>query len=344
MLIESFENSDMDNSFIAIAIPTFQRNKQVIERLYEISNSKYLNLIKVCIYDNEPNSKLVDLIKNEKLDKVKIIYKKNKCNQGASINLALAILEATTNSQYVWPISDDNEFNNAAIDKVIEMIKLNPESSAFCTSIYVNKALKTKSLLLFLKVVEDCKAFLFLGNYIYRSSDIIKFSNYAFEYNSFMCPHILYSIFFLKSNLQIKVTPLSVFNYKPLGKDHRQWSYIQGFRRLYEICNISQLSRKESNEIRKIFSRGMPKIYGSRSIFCILTALYSRSIREVSSDYVFNQLLAASLNARMPLLFILNYVFFYNSKSTDLLALILFKFAEITNQSDKLYRNSKPSI
>tara|TARA_B100000965_G_scaffold28469_1_gene21083 strand:- start:645 stop:1685 length:1041 start_codon:yes stop_codon:yes gene_type:complete len=125
----------MEKISLSICIPTYNRANNLInclESLYA-NEKKYLDQITVCISDNCSTDNTKKVV-SKYLDKLPIIYSKNKTNLGIPKNFLKVV--SMSNAEYVWLVGDDDLFLENSIERVLNLISKNKDIDFFYVNSY----------------------------------------------------------------------------------------------------------------------------------------------------------------------------------------------------------------
>jgi abequosyltransferase len=125
----------MDNKpILSICIPTYNREKYVVDAINSILkqvDDNNFNEIEICISDNcstDNTENAIKFIKPFNLP-IQIVYNKNARNLGADNNF-LKVVEMAS-GEYCCFLSSDDAFEDSAINKMLNKIKLNRQTDIF---------------------------------------------------------------------------------------------------------------------------------------------------------------------------------------------------------------------
>ncbi|MDA7790070.1 glycosyltransferase family 2 protein [Akkermansiaceae bacterium] len=104
------------NEGLTIAIPTYNREKQLLIQLNSILKQDLTGLNKILIIDNNSNYDLSEKIHN--LNHPKIHLVKNRVNIGMAVNMSSAF--NYVNKGWLWILSDDDELVEGSVAKIVE--------------------------------------------------------------------------------------------------------------------------------------------------------------------------------------------------------------------------------
>ena len=125
----------MEKTKLSICIPTYNRAKNIINCLESLcaNEKKYLDQIKVCISNNDSKDN-TELVISKYMDRLPIIYSKNKTNLGIPRNFLKVV--SMCDAEYVWLIGDDDLFLENSLERVLNLICKNPEIDFFYVNSY----------------------------------------------------------------------------------------------------------------------------------------------------------------------------------------------------------------
>ena len=125
----------MEKTILSICIPTYNRAINLINCLESLfaNKKKYLDQITVCISDNCSTDNTEQVV-SEYMDKLPIIYSKNKTNLGIPRNF-LKVVDMS-NAEYIWLIGDDDLFLENSIERVLNLINKNKDVDFFYVNSY----------------------------------------------------------------------------------------------------------------------------------------------------------------------------------------------------------------
>jgi len=331
-----------------IVIPTYRRNDLVKKRVREILAQTELDaIVSISICDNDPNSTLESELKAEfghAMDSI-ISIQRRKLNIGASLNLALGILDSLPNYDYTWAISDDDEIISEALSQIL----VSAHENASCSALVFNESLpniRVCTIAELLRSASTLDALLSLGNIVYARCSLDALPKGFFEYCPFMAPQlvVLFSIVYTTGWAQCFSIELFIRKQARLyhSNEFRQWSYLLGYRRLYEISYMSFMSIEEGSLYRTLVNRSMPKAMHSRSVFVFASLMYIYASGERDHEYCYIQSSAIARTTGSPVLGLispfLKYRIFYSAIAPLFKQLLLISEIKL-----KLYRNSRPA-
>lgn len=119
---------------LSITIPTYNRPKQIIERVKELSG-QIREGVQIIIYDNCSEVPVAGLM--EEFPNMPITVIRNPVNVGGDANQARCLENCT--SGWAWTLGDDDPIRPDAIDTIFELIREHPDCC------YINMANKKEA-------------------------------------------------------------------------------------------------------------------------------------------------------------------------------------------------------
>ena len=127
----------MNDIFLSIAIPTFNRKQNLLNLIDSLKNQILTDDIKdveIIVSDNCSTDTTEKELKNwiTKNSEININYIRNSSNLGFDVNIYKAI--KATKGEFVWTLGDDDELNVKALSLVLNAIKSNNKKNdlVFC--------------------------------------------------------------------------------------------------------------------------------------------------------------------------------------------------------------------
>jgi abequosyltransferase len=124
-----------NKKLLTIAIPTYQREKELRETLSDLYQ-QYINLsvadqsnVSVIVIDNASTTYNIKDVFHEFYEKLPIIFKQNEKNLGIDGNVKQCILNS--NSRFVWLFSDDDLFEDHALRDVLKQLNHHCDKALF---------------------------------------------------------------------------------------------------------------------------------------------------------------------------------------------------------------------
>jgi glycosyltransferase involved in cell wall biosynthesis len=120
---------------LSICIPTYNRLECLINCLNSISISgkNFINSFEVCVSDNNSYENVQNIIDKFK-DKINIKFLKNDNNLGHGRNFLKAV--SIANGKYVWTLGNDDLLVPHAIEKILNLLKINTHIDFFFINSY----------------------------------------------------------------------------------------------------------------------------------------------------------------------------------------------------------------
>jgi glycosyltransferase involved in cell wall biosynthesis len=182
----------MDSKILAIAIPTYNRKKELQRLVASLSKLNFDNF-NLYIFDNcsnyDVNSALSNLI-----DKDKYVYHQRAVNIGFIGNI-LRILEEVE-EEWLMIIGDDDEVNED-ITNVLEIIggfNSSVIACKFSSDLYKTSTFDVHSIEQFVDLNSNPQAFgssIFLSTWLFNTTKLKKYLHYAYLYGGTQIPHVI---------------------------------------------------------------------------------------------------------------------------------------------------------
>ena len=115
----------MNNSLLSICIPTFKREKYLLENLSHIFKNKLSETVEIVIVDNNNDETNNMEIMIGELNKTNIRYFKNKENIGIDRNM-IKVLEQARSRYCLW-LGDDDIISDELIEGLLKELKEQPD-------------------------------------------------------------------------------------------------------------------------------------------------------------------------------------------------------------------------
>ena len=120
----------MDNLFISILIPTFNRSNKIIRLLNSLEKQTYKDF-EIIIFNDQSTDDTMDVLNNFKANsnmRIKIIDSKEKRYKHGAMNVLFD--ECTT--KYAFLIDDDDELLEKAIEEALNEFLTIPNNESYC--------------------------------------------------------------------------------------------------------------------------------------------------------------------------------------------------------------------
>jgi glycosyltransferase involved in cell wall biosynthesis len=251
---------------LTIAIPTFNRNKVLLENLEILLPvmPSWAALLVIDNYSEIPVSLTVSqLLKKHPVANVEII--RNPLNIGGNANIIRCI--ENVESEYIWIIGDDDYLNPVIFDSVYNIIQC---GQAKWVNFFENQSncqpvrLRSKNCVGFFEFVKELKSIselVFVSTNIYKTSIIKNGVLEAYHYQSMMAPHLIAMLYGLNKTSLDGVYVVSVE--RPFKTVSNNVDSSTSWPLYYAFCGVLAMYRMAlSNDIRKPMMR---LIRGARS-------------------------------------------------------------------------------
>lgn len=249
----------MDNDFkiLTIAIPTYNRKKQLVRLLKSIEAQNCQDLFSIIIFDNCSNYSVSDMIIEEFSgdfkDTIEVI--RRQINGGGDYNISSTF--GYFRSPLFWLMGDDDEMESGAIKKVIENYKRYPEIPVFK---YVMPGAFKLPDDIRLNNVDDLvkchkKGYLlggiiFMSNNIYNISLVEPYLSDCLYYGYCSISHVIPMMHCLvDSDYQVLLCKDYIVKYNAPEGDH--WNYLKIVTSLSTLLDINW--NNNHKEIKKFF-------------------------------------------------------------------------------------------
>lgn len=285
---------------LTIAIPTFNRKRQLNELLSELESQTNQNFA-LLISDNASNYDITEIIQNRSPEFVaRVVLKRNKVNCGASVNIANLFQQV--NTKWMWIIGDDDHVYSDSVENILDDInQFGSTTGMIHYPLYdITQYLETDRT--FIKFTTICEQiafykkaaknlnlkgdFIFISNNLYNMELIGSYCSLAFNYSYTHVAHILPALGMLddKTASVIYSNKHIVIYGMPCG-DH--WNIRKTALGLTTILDVPlKLNHKERKYLNKFISFDymfVIKQYlseGSRDLKYLMT-LYQRDYKYI---------------------------------------------------------------
>jgi GT2 family glycosyltransferase len=227
--ITVFTHKNDSNKLLTIAIPTYNREKKLVNQLKSIFFQSEYKDVEIVILDNHSNYDIANCLKNhfsfQELSNVELI--KNPFNIGVYGNVANSFMFCRT--KYMWLLSDDDETLCDSIKNVLLNIEKNKDIAIFKYSIYNFVPEEDKIICNITEFIDYYKSgihssgnMIFISNNIFNMELLIPFIQNAFT----VFNYLFLIISSLSSNtIKMKFCPQCIVNYIPPNHDS-EWDFI----------------------------------------------------------------------------------------------------------------------
>ena len=119
MCAKWLKNKMQPNSYLSVAIPTYNREKELVECLNSIVPQAKKFGIRIYVSDNASTNDVGAIIDRFRAEYPWIIYHRNEVNLGLDANVRKLI--SMVESQYVWLFCDDDIMLNGALERILPL-------------------------------------------------------------------------------------------------------------------------------------------------------------------------------------------------------------------------------
>lgn len=255
------------NIKLTIVIPTFNREKRLLNQLQSIYRQSKYKDIYIVILDNASEYDIEASLKahfsEEELSILELI--KRPFNIGMIGNMSNTFLYSKTD--WMWLLSDDDEVTMDSLEIIFSKIDLYPNSSVLKFSIdgiQSEENVTVNSIDSFIKYYKNSKRENSTGNLIFMSNNIFNvkvLSNYIednFSYSYTYIPHImpiLSSI--INNNGEVKYFSESIVKFI-LPESGIEWNFAKG---MLGLCTLNdffltkEVSSFQRKQLLKVFTQ-----------------------------------------------------------------------------------------
>lgn len=205
---------------LSIIIPTFNRKEQLKNQLKLIFSSNISLIEEIVIIDNHSEYDITKLITSFNSNKIRLIVQ--PFNIKVHNNIAFAFFYVQT--EWFWLLSDDDEVEEDAIDKIkkeIENVSTDVGMIKFARTNSPQKEFTTNNLESFIDYYYNEKVIrsgdlIFISTNVYNIYRLNKYLGYAFEYAYTYVPQIIPIIKGLEEKkISVKFSDKSIVKYLP---------------------------------------------------------------------------------------------------------------------------------
>lgn len=214
-----------NNLKLTICIPSFDRSSRAQETIRALLPQVYGTDIKLLILDNaSPVDYLKDFSKDpvfvEAMQDGYLAIQRNQVNLGMSANFLRAF--EVVESEWLWLLSDDDEVESQAVERLISAIQLYAEEYGFIKfsstrSKPSTPAFKISNLEEFIqfnsKSVDNFNGFIFISNGIYRVNHFKSFVNVGYQHAHTYIPHFMMITAFIAAGGKIAILDEEIVRY-----------------------------------------------------------------------------------------------------------------------------------
>lgn len=205
---------------LSIVIPTYNREQQLRNQLTILCKQDLTYVKEIIIIDNCSDYEIDEVINEFESDKIRLI--RNTINTKMAYNLAAIFLHC--NTEWLWSLSDDDEVEEDALDKIkkeIENVSTDVGMIKFTRTNSPQKEFTTNNLESFIDYYYNEKVIrsgdlIFISTNVYNIYRLNKYLGYAFEYAYTYVPQIIPIIKGLEEKkISIKFSDKSIVKYLP---------------------------------------------------------------------------------------------------------------------------------
>ena len=205
---------------LSIGIPTYNRELQLKNQLTKLFEQDLSEVEEILIIDNFSDYNIEELLTQFNSDKIHLI--RNPFNTRMAYNLASPFLYCK--SEWLWSLSDDDEIEEGALEKIkneIENASTNVGMIKFARTNSPQKNFTASNLESFIDYYNNENIIrsgdlIFISTNVYNLNRLHKYLGYAFEYAYTYVPQIIPIIKALEVNeISIKFSDRSIVKYLP---------------------------------------------------------------------------------------------------------------------------------
>lgn len=259
---------------LTIAIPTYNRKKELKATLLNLKNQKKFNEIQLIIMDNKSSYNIIELVKDIGLnEKPNVLVIKNKYNVGMSANFIKCF--EYCNTKWMWLLGDDDIPSPNIIEKLLRDLENKnclaiKYSYSYQDTNLIYKKNKINGLNELMNLFEEKNNvnfanFLFISNFIFRTEKIKDEIKVGYENTGTYAPHIAMLLKAIENN----VGSIILFSDKNIVKNNVV-SYEEKWSRLTVGLGISGLLNMDFNmtkESRQNFINSLAKFINIKETF-----------------------------------------------------------------------------
>jgi glycosyltransferase involved in cell wall biosynthesis len=249
---------------LTIAIPTYNRKKQLLSRIEEICNCPNAKKIKILVIDNKSDEDPTIEAKHI-ADQFGVVIEviRNNVNVGMCANICKCF--EVTNTEWMWLLGDDDPIKSDALEQIFDKINLAGESCVLM-KFGGNEMIPPVTTITELQGVNQFSCFvdsswrfstmLFISNSVFRISSLKKYTHYGYTWSYSLAPHLAIILPAMRDGFATFVFPNSILeNSMPENRGGwNEWRLRMGTATLGEIegCEIFA-----SYSLKKIFDSWM---------------------------------------------------------------------------------------
>jgi len=221
------ESQLSEQPLLTIAIPTYNRNKQLHQTLSELL-PQVTQRCEVLIIDNASSSPVAETTEHllAQYPNVQVRMLCNRANIGGNANICRCVEMA--DGQYLWILSDDDHVLPNALHIVLTTLE-NAQEAVFInysSEIHMRKA---ESVCIginsFIDRIDSFANILFTSTSIFRTDILRDNLSFAYHYSYTMAPHIVALLLSLGSSRSSVLSCKQIVKWTPPSSEH-QWPQV----------------------------------------------------------------------------------------------------------------------
>ena len=304
----------MKTSSVTIVIPTYNREKRLINLLAGLFKEAEIENVEIVILDNASSYNVhaaLHQVFGEKLLNTKVIT--HPFNIGMAINIASPFLYCKT--KWLWILGDDDDVMPGCLTNILSDIErystygyikyefVNPDIRFLPISEPLDINSIDDYLDFYLSGAHSTGNMIFLSNNLYNLDILKPYLTYALVWSYTYIGHLIPIIFALCDNaIKCKYLPFQLVEFH-MAEKSETWNRITG---LLGLSSINDMVLNISDENRYKLSRVLSNEFSHSEIAQNLLAIKSRSRRMYFYDRIYKSLLKH--NSKLSRL---NYFNFY---------------------------------
>lgn len=238
---------------LSIAIPTYNRNERVIDRLEEMRTWNY-DWLEIIIVDNaSANHPKIDSFSSIN-QSIRLV--KNKINIGAPANVLKCIEEAS--GKFLWILSDDDEILPGALDFVKAILDSEPHVGLVSLGEHAAQQYTGASVGDFIAAMPSWSNQIILGNTIYLLRPLQENLHLLYHFVSSMCPQFTASLICITHSEKFLFCQAQVVKMIPLEPHIPQWSYLNSYQMFGIVRHTSLLKIREAWSLKRKIWKSLP--------------------------------------------------------------------------------------
>ncbi len=214
-----------NNLKLTICIPSFDRSSRAQETIRALLPQVYGTDIKLLILDNaSPVDYLKDFSKDpvfvEAMQNGYLAIQRNQVNLGMSANFLRAF--EVVESEWLWLLSDDDEVESQAVERLISAIRIYGEDYGFIKFSSTRSRPPTAEFKIgnfedFIqfnsKSIDNFNGFIFISNGIYKVHQFKSFVSIGYQHAHTYIPHFIMIVAFIADGGKITILDQEIVRY-----------------------------------------------------------------------------------------------------------------------------------